>query len=125
MAASGDQAATAGEATESGTGAGGHAGTSMPANARPGRTGNGGHSGTSNGVPVMDAGTIDPKRTLSPIEAAIANAFNKVCQRPSEMGVQAVGEVGKVAVFPLDSDSVPGYLVIGIEEDPNRVEDFS
>lgn len=55
-------------------------------------------------------------------ERATFLALTQVAQPSTQ--VYEVGSLAKVAVFPVDSRTTPGYLVLGMQPDPHRIEDF-
>lgn len=58
------------------------------------------------------------------LERAVTSALHRVCKRTPGAKTRPLGVLTKVAVFPVDSGSMPGYLVMGLEQDENKIEDF-
>jgi hypothetical protein len=61
---------------------------------------------------------------LKILERAVAAALHRICQSTSETITRELGPITKIAVFPIDSSSTPGFLVCGVEQDPTKIEDF-
>ncbi|MBX3020492.1 MAG: hypothetical protein KF799_02345 [Bdellovibrionales bacterium] len=58
------------------------------------------------------------------LERAVASAMHRICQRTPNTITRELGMLSKVAVFPIESATLPGYLVVGMEQDANKIEDF-
>lgn len=58
------------------------------------------------------------------LERATYLALTKVTHVEADLITRELGRLDKLAVFPVDSNATPGYLVLGMEPDPHRIEDF-
>jgi hypothetical protein len=75
-------------------------------------------------APQMSAAEIAALPPAGLLEMAVDQTLRRVCTQTQDDEHHPLGLVSKVGVFPIDSATLSGYLVVGMENVPEKVDDF-
>jgi hypothetical protein len=75
------------------------------------------------GAAATGAGAAQLSPQTSLLKRAVQSALRRVCEKPKIPIPQPLGKVSRVAVFPIESPNLTGYLVLGVPSG-KKVQDY-
>lgn len=70
-----------------------------------------------------ESGSTESIPHLNLLEKAVSATLNQI-GKPLDGEIRALGLLDKVAVFPVASETLGGYLVVGVDQNAGKIEDF-